>query len=134
MKIAIPSTTNNLDGSVDPRFGRCNYFVIVELKNMSFEAFENMAKNEGHGAGTMAAQSVINKKVNAVISSQFGPNAFMTLKAANIELYEFQGSIKEALIRLKSNQLTQVKGPSSGGHVGMGGGRGMGQGRGRNRN
>ena len=38
MKIAISSTGPDLDAQVDPRFGRCEYFLIVELDDMSFEA------------------------------------------------------------------------------------------------
>lgn len=132
MRVAIPATSNNLEGSIDSRFGRCSHFIIVELNNMSFEAFENKAQYEGHGAGTMAAQNIVNYKVQAVISNQYGPNAFMTLKAANINLYIFRGTIKDALVKLKNNELPQTTQPSSDGRVGMGGGRGMGQGRGRN--
>ena len=41
MKIAVSSSGKDLDSQVDPRFGRCAYFVIVETENMSFEAFDN---------------------------------------------------------------------------------------------
>ncbi len=132
MRVAIPAASNKLEGSIDSRFGRSNYFLIVELNDMSFEAFENKAQYEGHGAGTMAAQSIVNHKVHAVISNQYGPNAFMTLKAANIELYIFRGTISDALAKLKNKELTQANEPSNAGRPGMGGGRGGGQGRGRN--
>ncbi len=132
MRVAIPATNDNLEGPVDPRFGRCSHFIIVELNDMSFEAFENKAQYEGHGAGTMAAQIIAKHKVDAVISNQYGPNAFMTLNAAKIETYIFSGSINDALAKLKNKELPQATGPSNSGHTGMGGGRGMGQGRGRN--
>ncbi|MCJ7594880.1 MAG: dinitrogenase iron-molybdenum cofactor biosynthesis protein, partial [Desulfobacterales bacterium] len=41
MKIAVSSTGNHLDSPIDPRFGRCAYFVIIETDDMGFEAFEN---------------------------------------------------------------------------------------------
>ncbi len=129
MRVAIPATSNNLEGSIDSRFGRCNHFIIVELNDMSFEAFENKAQYEGHGAGTMAAQAIVNHKADAVISNQFGPNAFMTLKAANIELFIFRGTISDALAKLKNKELPQADGPSNSGRPGMGGGRGIGRGR-----
>ena len=31
MKIAVGSNGNNLDSLIDPRFGRCAYFLIVDV-------------------------------------------------------------------------------------------------------
>ena len=46
MKIAVSAAGNTLDSLVDPRFGRCAYFIIAdvegnEIKNV--EAVENPA-------------------------------------------------------------------------------------------
>lgn len=41
MRIAISATQPSLDGDVDPRFGRCQYFIIVDPETMKFEALEN---------------------------------------------------------------------------------------------
>lgn len=41
MKIAVSSNGKNLDSQIDPRFGRCAYFLIVETDDMNFEAFKN---------------------------------------------------------------------------------------------
>jgi len=41
MKIAVSATGLTLDAEVDPRFGRCQYFVIVDPETMEFEALEN---------------------------------------------------------------------------------------------
>ncbi|MFQ5996640.1 MAG: NifB/NifX family molybdenum-iron cluster-binding protein [Dehalococcoidales bacterium] len=41
MKIAISATGAALDAEVDPRFGRCQYFIIVDPETMQFEAMEN---------------------------------------------------------------------------------------------
>ncbi|MBW1759768.1 MAG: dinitrogenase iron-molybdenum cofactor biosynthesis protein, partial [Deltaproteobacteria bacterium] len=30
MKIAISSSGRNLDAQVDPRFGRCNCFIVID--------------------------------------------------------------------------------------------------------
>ena len=34
MKIAITSTGTTLDAEIDPRFGHCQYFVIVDPETM----------------------------------------------------------------------------------------------------
>jgi len=41
MKIAVSASSPELDSSVDPRFGRCPYFLIVDPETMEFEAVEN---------------------------------------------------------------------------------------------
>jgi predicted Fe-Mo cluster-binding NifX family protein len=45
MKIAVSATAGSLDAIVDPRFGRCAYFVIVEVEKneiKNFEAIQNL--------------------------------------------------------------------------------------------
>jgi len=44
MKIGISVTAPNLDAEVDPRFGRCPYFVIVDPETMQFEAVARIAQ------------------------------------------------------------------------------------------
>ena len=68
MKIAITSAGPTLDDPVDPRFGRCAYFVIVNTIDMSFEAFDNESIALGGGAGIQSAQFVASKEVDAVIT------------------------------------------------------------------
>lgn len=35
MKIAVSSSGKDLDSHIDPRFGRCAYFIIVDIDDMS---------------------------------------------------------------------------------------------------
>ena len=41
MKIAFSSSGNNLESQLDPRFGRCPKFLIVDLDTMDIDVFEN---------------------------------------------------------------------------------------------
>ena len=38
MKLAVTSQGNNLQSSLDPRFGRARYFVIVDTETGAFSA------------------------------------------------------------------------------------------------
>lgn len=132
MKIAVSSTGMTLDAPVDPRFGRCPYFLIVETEDMKFDAFDNPGVALGGGAGIQAARFVASKGIQAVISGNFGPNAVQALSAAGIELYAGQaGTVREVVERYKVGSLTASTNANVTPHYGTGigrggGGRGMG--------
>lgn len=133
MKIALSAVSGSLDSQIDPRFGRCQYFVIVDSETMKYEAIENNSKNASSGAGIQAAQTVANKGVNYVLTGRVGPNAFNVLSSAGINIISnVLGTVREAVERFKSGQLKTVS-PSTNTPMmpGMGGGYGMGRGRGR---
>ncbi len=150
MKIAVSSYGKDLNSQIDPRFGRCAYFLIVNTDDMSFEAFENKGVSLSGGAGIQAGQFVISKGAKAVITGNCGPKAEQTLSAAGVELFTgHSGSAIEALEKYKSADPTSPKkvksdeyqgksgaagytqGPNFDRGSGMGGGRGMGGGGGR---
>jgi predicted Fe-Mo cluster-binding NifX family protein len=108
MKIAISAKANNMESEVDPRFGRCNFFLLVDTETMEFEAISNQAGQAMGGAGVKAAQLVIDSGAEAVISGNFGPNAFQTLSAANVKLYNgAQGTIKDTVEKYKKGELKE---------------------------
>ena len=146
MKVAVSSSGKNLDSQIDPRFGRCAYFMIVETDDMNFEVFDNENIALGGGAGIQSAQFVASKGIQAVITGNCGPNAVRTLSAAGVKLFVGQsGTVKEAIERYKSGELKSTDEPSVSDHYGMGEvgpmrdqqgqgfGRGMGMGRGMSR-
>ena len=131
MKIAVSSSGNDLDSQVDPRFGRCAYFIIVETDDMGFEAFENGSIALGGGAGIQAAQFVASKGAKAVITGNVGPNAVQTLSAAGVETFVGQsGTVREAMERYTKGEINSTSTPNVADHYGMGSGAGMGRGMG----
>ena len=140
MKIAVSSSGRDLDSQVDPRFGRCAYFVIVETDDMSFEAFDNENVALGGGAGIQSAQFVASKGARAVITGNCGPNAVQTLSVSRIDVFVGNsGTVREVIEKytrgeIKSSSTANVAdhhGMGSGAGMGRGMGRGMGKGRGR---
>ncbi len=87
MKIAVCSQGSGLDAQVDSRFGRCPYFVIVDLESDRVKTIENSSLASGHGAGTGAAQLLADEGVEAVCAHHVGPNAFAALDACGITMY-----------------------------------------------
>jgi len=134
MKIAVTSTGNTLDSPIDPRFGRCQFFVFVDPETMEFEAMENQAVMAAGGAGPQAAQSIANKGAEAVITGNVGPNAASSLAAAKIKVFVgARGTVKETISLFQNNQLPEVGEATVASHAGMGGGREGGRGGGRRR-
>lgn len=134
MKIAVTSTGPTLDDTIDPRFGRCAYFVIVEADGMNFEAFDNESIALGGGAGIQSAQFIASKGAEVVITGNCGPNAVQTLSASQIKIFVGQsGTVREAMEKLKRGDLKSTNIPNVADHYGMGGGAGMGRGMGMGR-
>ena len=134
MKIAISATGPNIDDEVDPRFGRCQYFIIADPETMAFEAVENSSATTVSGAGISAAQTVVSKDAQAVLTGNCGPNAYQTLSAAGIQVItEVSGKIRDVIEGYKSGRFKATSQPNAPSHFGMGGmgrGKGIGMGRG----
>jgi len=131
LKIAISATNESLDAQIDPRFGRCPYFVIVESETMKFKAIPNLSRNAPSGAGIQAAQTIASKGAKVVLTGNVGPNAFQALSAAGIKIVTgVSGTVKEAVEKFKSGQLQGTTAPDVPMGFGIGGGYGMGMRRG----
>ena len=135
MKIAVSSSGKNLSSQLEPRFGRCSYFLIIDTQDMSFEVCGNENAALGGGAGIQSAQFVASKGVKAVITGHCGPNAMQTLSAAGVQVYVGQaGTIQSTVDKFNNGQLTTTTEANVSAHAGMGGkgmGRGQSLGRGR---
>ncbi|MBE9529844.1 MAG: NifB/NifX family molybdenum-iron cluster-binding protein [Proteobacteria bacterium] len=131
MKIAVSSSGRDLDSQVDPRFGRCAYFVIVETDDMSFEAFANENISLGGGAGIQSAQFVASTGAKAVITGNCGPNAVQTLSVSQVEIFVgHSGTVREVIEKYMKGNIKSTSTPNVTDHHGMGGGAGMGRGMG----
>ncbi len=111
MKIAISATDNTLDASVDSRFGRCAWFLVVDSETMEYEAIKNENADAASGAGTSCAQLVLEKGANTVISGRVGPNAHEVLKQGEVTIFiaPQDSSVRETIQKCVDNQLPQMK-------------------------
>ncbi|MGQ9514490.1 MAG: NifB/NifX family molybdenum-iron cluster-binding protein [Thermoproteota archaeon] len=127
LKVAVSSSGPDLDARVDPRFGRCQCFLIVDTDTMSFEVISNSSAGAMSGAGIQAAQEVVNRGVGAVITGSVGPNAYQVLSSAGIRIFVGAfGTVRDAVGRFKRGELSEA---TTSGPAGMGMGRGMRRGR-----
>ena len=120
MRIAITADGSTLYARVDPRFGRCGYFIIADPETLEFEALENSSAVAAGGAGISAAQVVASKKVAAVLTGNCGPNAYQVLSAAGIEVFTgVSGKVREAIQDYKSGKFKVSSQPNVATHFGI---------------
>ncbi|MGD9018077.1 MAG: NifB/NifX family molybdenum-iron cluster-binding protein [Desulfobacterales bacterium] len=134
MKIAVSSTGPTLDDTLDGRFGRCPYFLIIDPDTLEFDALPNPNVSQSGGAGIQAAQQMAEKGVTAVLTGNCGPNALKVIEAAGILLISgVAGTVRQAVQQYTSGSLARTSAPSVHNQPGMGMGRGRGCGRGMGR-
>jgi len=126
MRVIVTSTGSTIDSQMDPRFGRAEYFLIVDTDTMKTTAMDNASRHASGGAGIAAAQAVIDARVDALVTGHLGPNALNILRDTKISLYEgVPATVAENLNQLKAGQLKTVS-ASGTSHLGKGGGMGRG--------
>lgn len=120
MKICVTSQGKTLGDQVDPRFGRCQFFIIVDIDTLEFEAVENKNAEFSGGAGIQSGQLMAQKGVKAVLTGNVGPNAFQTLNAAGIQIFTgISGTVKDAVGKYKKGGLKPAEDASVGSKFGM---------------
>jgi len=120
MKICITSQGNTLQSQVDPRFGRCAYFIFIDTETMEFEAVANNQAQAMGGAGVQSGQLIAGKEVSTVLTGNVGPNAYQTLKAGGIEIITgVSGQVNDVVEKYKKGEYKSTSGPSVESHFGM---------------
>jgi len=130
MKVVVSTSGEDLSGPVEPRFGRCPRFIVVDTETMEFQVVPNTAISSAHGAGIAAAQLVGSMGAKAVLTGNVGPNAYSALSATGIEIVTgVSGTVGDAVKRFSSGEYKSTGGANVGGHFGTGGRSGGGGGR-----
>ena len=123
MKIAVSAVSQDLEQQVNPIFGRCSGFLIIETEGKEIKEHnfvENQAMKNPMGAGIAAAQTVANQGVQAVISGNIGPNALMVLNQSGIKVYQAFGlNVKQAIEQLVEGKLQEISVVSASGRFGV---------------
>ena len=86
MKVAITSTGNSLESNIDPRFGRCKYFVIYDTESRATEFIPNPNAEAEEGAGPASVQLVASRQVNKIVSGEIGIKIKPLLDSLKIQM------------------------------------------------
>lgn len=118
MKVCFSIGSPIISAELDPRFGRAAYFLIYDPDLGEQQIIVNPALEAAGGAGIQAAQFVVSRGCGAVVSGDFGPNAYEALEAAGVKMY-LSGNcntVPEALNGLASGRLELLAAPTVAGH------------------
>ena len=95
MKVAITSTGNSLESTIDRRFGRCAYFVVYDTESKSMEFIPNPNKEAEEGAGPASVQLIVSRDSKKIVSGEFGINIKSMLDSLKIQMISIKDSDKK---------------------------------------
>jgi predicted Fe-Mo cluster-binding NifX family protein len=103
-KTVITALEKGLEAGFDKRFGRAACFCVLDKASGSVNFFENESLNAGHGAGTKAAEKMVEWGVDKIISGDFGPKAKELLEKFNVQMVVLQDdglTVQDIINKLK---------------------------------
>ena len=104
--IAIASTGDSLNSSIDRTFGKAEKFIIYNLNVDTFTVIDNEYAYSSSSAGTQVAWEMIERKVEAVITQGCGQKSFSILNSSNIKVFRnVKGTVKDAVENYKNGKL-----------------------------
>lgn len=106
MKIAIPSTGQDLDGEINEHFGRAERFLLIELPERSFTLWENPFKDGRGGVGSKVTSALIKEGAEVVFVDSLGPNAEEVFKEAGVQVFrDCKGGVASLLDRFERGEM-----------------------------
>ena len=112
MKIAISATGRDLESNVATRFGRCPFFLIVDIKTKEVKAIVNEVRDHPSGIGVTVGNVVENEGIDAIITIDIGPKTFEIFDRGGIKIYQAEGKIKDAVRQFEEGKLPEITKPT----------------------
>ncbi len=113
MNICLTAIENTINSQLDSRFGRCNYFIILDPEKTNFKPIKNELTEASERAGVLAVQLLVDNKVKHVITGNVGFRAMQALKNAEIEVsIERHTTIKDAIAKFRSGKIIKTNTPT----------------------
>ncbi|MBS4538788.1 NifB/NifX family molybdenum-iron cluster-binding protein [Clostridium sp. D2Q-11] len=117
MKLAMPTNTDSMEGRVNNTFGRSPYFLIYDTETKEGTFFNNPAAASHGGAGIKAAQVIVDKNIDALITPRCGENAANVLNQANIKIYQsLNDTIRNNISACQEGELSTLENIHAGFH------------------
>ncbi len=106
MKVLVTAYGDDISSPIDPRFGRCRFFIVWDSTTGKFTAFANENASSS-GAGISSAQFAIDHGVQIIITGEVGPHAQQVLESTGIAVHITKApTVSEALKTLQEGDNT----------------------------
>ncbi|HPJ67275.1 MAG TPA: NifB/NifX family molybdenum-iron cluster-binding protein [Desulfobacteraceae bacterium] len=97
-KIAVPADAPDLDARVAGRLGLAPYLLVIDTKDMSFEAVKGADRTTGPGAGIQIVTQALGMNARTLLVNYISPGIARTLEKNGIEVISpVTGTVREAL-------------------------------------
>jgi predicted Fe-Mo cluster-binding NifX family protein len=118
VKLALPTSGDDINAPLDSRFGRAPKFLVYDLAGETYEVIGNQQNlNAAQGAGIQAAEAVARLGVEALVTGHCGPKAFRVLTAAGIRICHTDAlTVAAALEQYRLGKLPESKAAEVEGH------------------
>ena len=122
MKICFSASGKDEKSMLNPRFGRCSYFLIFDDKDEKWVMVNNQAAPAFRGAGISAAQKIVDLGCKTIVTGNMGPNAFNVMSASGVKIYlgDLEKNVADNLKMYKEGELSELSAPRG---IGMSRGR-----------
>jgi predicted Fe-Mo cluster-binding NifX family protein len=122
MKIAFPSCSNSLDGSLEPLFGKTPSFLVLDTETNQLSILSNSKDPESpKGKGIVSAQILIKSKTDILLCQHCGPQAFKILRSGGVKVFLGQAdTAREIYEHYQNGLLAELLDPDVPAHYGSG--------------
>jgi predicted Fe-Mo cluster-binding NifX family protein len=108
MQVAVCASGPSLTDRVHDRFGRAEYFQLIDASTMTTRVIANDGNRAGtEGAGIGAVELIAEQGAHAAIVTKVGPKAADAFQRAGIAVYEAAGmTVGDAMVAFVRGELT----------------------------
>ena len=109
MKIAFTTNGNNIEDSIEPAFGRCLNFLIIDPDSGDVLVVPNPGAASAGGAGVRAAETLAGRGIVKLITGSIGFNSRPVLEAAGITIVTGKSGKIRAHLAASGNQPQEAQ-------------------------